>query len=457
MTRVLAKRRDTNGVEAVAGLGRQAGALVASALQCGAMSPRKARRLESALRSAVNTDFGTRHEESAIRQYERLTGNAIVESNEHLLLWRFPRDETRQPANVKRVPLRPRTTRPAHDASTSVDTDTSYRLLIAIDRCRAALAVERAEMLWYWRLLRMVDASAELEDYCIGGDEPRWDAFGLMSDLRIARGRRLLATLQMESRMRQKAEGRLRWLHDALGEDAAAGSGGRSGRRTSSSSIPRASHYCHGGDLWDIDGLNDDLRIERRKMMAVMNELAALGEDVTPNASWRRGEEEADDTADMQCLFYLCGAVDGITDELVPPSDGANDEDGWSVRRVVVEIKQRVGSIKSPPPFYDEVQLATYCLMLNHEEGDLVQCLREEGGDGVSNILITRLSLTAEPTRHGANWKEHVLPRLYAFARAVHNLRVCRKSRYRYLLSRPQQRRRLLAEAMPHLSVVLGR
>ena len=91
--------------------------------------------------------------------------------------------------------------------------------------------------------------------------------------------------------------------------------------------------------------------------MAVMSELAALGEDVAPNASWRRGEEEDDDAADTQCLFYLCGAVDGITDELVPPSDGANDDDGWSVRRVVVEIKQRVGSIKSPPPFYDEVQL----------------------------------------------------------------------------------------------------
>ena len=40
----------------------------------------------------MNADFGTRFEDDALRLYERQTGCHVVESNEHLLFWRFPVD-----------------------------------------------------------------------------------------------------------------------------------------------------------------------------------------------------------------------------------------------------------------------------------------------------------------------------------------------------------------------------
>ena len=111
MSNILAQRQSDH-TGAVKALGSQAGALVRGAVACGALSsPRKARRLEAALRSAVYTDFGTRHENDAIRLYERQTGCQVGEANEHLLLQYWHADPLRPPEPLRRVPLRARSSR----------------------------------------------------------------------------------------------------------------------------------------------------------------------------------------------------------------------------------------------------------------------------------------------------------------------------------------------------------
>ena len=477
MVNVLAQRADTN--EMIGSFGQQAGALVERAVTCGAVPKRTARRLESALRSAINTEFGTRHEDHAVRLYERQTGCEVVESNEHLLLWDFPADHSLPPAPVRRVPLRPRRKAPLADArrggGDGCPAECGGAIFRAIDRCRAALAVERREEHCWFAVLRVLDPEAQEADYyhsVLGDEARRWDVLGLMSDLRIARGRSLLAALREEARQRQRAQSQLhKLLASALGDhDGAADCGAPEGGRTDGSSnyerqvaggcdaerhaeaLPTLRDYCHGGDRWDVHALRSDLAIERCHRRRACAALAARGGSPPVESEERAGGCGA---------FYLAGAVDGVCSELVPPplTDTAatdrregEDNEGWSVRRVVVEVKNRVGSIKTPPPFYEEVQLTTYCLMLDCEEGDLVQCLRQRTGE---HIHVSRLSVHAEPTRHAQSWHTHVRPRLHTFAAFVHRMRHSRVLRYRYLLGGPAQRRSILVEGLPHLSDVL--
>ena len=71
-------------------------------------------------------------------------------------------------------------------------------------------------------------------------------------------------------------------------------------------------------------------------------------------------------------------------------------------------------------------------------------CVRTGSGRGGSTNHISRLSLSAQPTCHGAAWHAHVLPRLYAFAELVHALRESRERRYGYLLGGRRKRLAIL-------------
>ena len=94
-------------------------------------------------------------------------------------------------------------------------------------------------------------------------------------------------------------------------------------------------------------------------------------------------------------------------------------------------------------------QATTYCLMLGVEAADLVQCLRASSSE--STIHVTRIPLHGPPLHHGPAWWSHVLPRLYAFARAVHAFRGSSALRYAYLLGGDEARDALLARHLPHL------
>lgn len=57
---------------------------------------------------------------------------------------------------------------------------------------------------------------------------------------------------------------------------------------------------------------------------------------------------------DNEVLFVVVGAVDGVAEEVVAAPE---DADEWETRRVIVEIKNRMGRVRNPPPLYDQIQL----------------------------------------------------------------------------------------------------
>ena len=71
ITGVLAERSSTNVMEAVQGLNKQATSLVETACSRGAFSDATAKVLRNAIRTSINTDFGNRQEDAAIKLYER--------------------------------------------------------------------------------------------------------------------------------------------------------------------------------------------------------------------------------------------------------------------------------------------------------------------------------------------------------------------------------------------------
>jgi hypothetical protein len=70
--------------------------------------------------------------------------------------------------------------------------------------------------------------------------------------------------------------------------------------------------------------------------------------------------------------FTLVGKVDGVSYQMDLSSD---DHNAWKPLKVIVEIKNRVRRLHSPPPLYEQIQLVTYMLMTGATYGDLVQVL----------------------------------------------------------------------------------
>lgn len=62
--------------------------------------------------------------------------------------------------------------------------------------------------------------------------------------------------------------------------------------------------------------------------------------------------------------FVLVGAIDGMSEEI---ADIPEDGDTLKLRRVVVEVKNRMGSARHPPPLYDQIQLVVRGIMYLRE------------------------------------------------------------------------------------------
>ena len=193
LSAVLQSGASTQTVAGVARLGEAASGLIAGMTGVGA-SARTV--LECGVRSALNTDFGTRHEAEALGLYERSSGGSVRGSNDALYSWRFPPQLGAPPQPVTILPPRRRRPRPLARGGSPCGRASGgccgCGRLRAIDRARAAAAVARGEVRWHLRMLRALDGRAAPSDYLHDGV---WDAAGLMSDLRISRGRRLLRLL----------------------------------------------------------------------------------------------------------------------------------------------------------------------------------------------------------------------------------------------------------------------
>ena len=66
-------------------------------------------------------------------------------------------------------------------------------------------------------------------------------------------------------------------------------------------------------------------------------------------------------------------------------------------------------------------------------------------------MAIHRVRLSDPPLKLDEGWHTHIVPRLYAFADLVYELRADDSARYRYLLSMPQEQRAFVAARCPHL------
>eukprot|EP00658_Telonema_sp_P-2_P030444 TRINITY_DN2298_c0_g2_i1.p2 TRINITY_DN2298_c0_g2~~TRINITY_DN2298_c0_g2_i1.p2 ORF type:complete len:254 (-),score=59.22 TRINITY_DN2298_c0_g2_i1:621-1382(-) len=145
-------------------------------------------------------------------------------------------------------------------------------------------------------------------------------------------------------------------------------------------------------------------------------EQEALVEAAASTLTWVPTGDEPEAEAEGT-LFEIVGQVDGMTEQLEMVGPGP---DQWGLTRVVVEVKNRVSQIKDPPPFYDQVQVVVYCVMLGCSTGHLVQFVNS--GSALDKVTVSPV-LLEDKGLHRQAFYDTILPRLYTVAEAVHTLR----------------------------------
>lgn len=273
-----------------------------------------------------------------------------------------------------------------------------------------------------------------LADYWHGGDS--WDLDGLRRDLRWARARARARTRKQSTREEMRTANEAVGLKAPL-DSACNGIVQKLLCGVSRFHVSEPQHHAE-----------DDQHIQGDAFGAGTNAKLLRGKHVADEST---GAKEPDDTgfdatgpssAELEQeppLFYLIGAVDGIADEFIPVDSHGVQFDEWTIRPLIVEVKNRVRRVSTPPPFYDVVQAVTYCRMVGCDAADLVQALNDK-------IHISRIELDGPPMWHGAAWDNHVLPRLRAFATAVQKFRADTKLRASYLCGDERWRAKLLRD-----------
>ena len=110
----------------------------------------------------------------------------------------------------------------------------------------------------------------------------------------------------------------------------------------------------------------------------------AYSEERSTEASIDLNDDEGAISQTKNCkpFFTLCGAFDGVREELccrqkIDASQGIEEEE-WDLRKVIVECKHRMREVKNMPPLYDQIQTVAYCLMYDAEVADIVQVFRTD-------------------------------------------------------------------------------
>jgi hypothetical protein len=187
--------------------------------------------------------------------------------------------------------------------------------------------------------------------------------------------------------------------------------------------------------------------------------------------------------------FCIIGKVDGISYQLDTSSDDVNQ---WKEMKIVIEMKNRVKRIFTPPPLYEQIQLVSYLIMTGCQYGDLVQVLPEEEENvddqqaieatapsqpkdegtstctsvqsdkesylkpvswNSSNYSITRITLDGSPYHHRYHWDTAIIPRLHIFKDAIQSLRKDDELRYSFLLGSDEERLLLIYHLCPYFTM----
>ena len=80
------------------------------------------------------------------------------------------------------------------------------------------------------------------------------------------------------------------------------------------------------------------------------------------------------------------GAIDGIREELIPSTQGGDDDDNsWVLAKVIVKCKHQMYKLQASPPLYEMIQITAYCFMYQVQDANLVQVLREKNDENIRN------------------------------------------------------------------------
>jgi hypothetical protein len=137
--------------------------------------------------------------------------------------------------------------------------------------------------------------------------------------------------------------------------------------------------------------------------------------------------------------FVIRGYVDGMAEELVPspsscvsetqtqtksPADSQSqslsgvkeeveefmmDDCDWEVQRIILEVKNRLYRIKSPPPFYDQIQLVIYLKLHKLIEGDLIQFVKRKDRRSTTSSSSSSSVKTDTPSSSSSSSSSSIL------------------------------------------------
>ena len=377
---------------AVAAARAAAGRAVAAAVARREVSAAEGAALASYARHGAHTAFGRRQENDAIAAYERATGNAVRDGNNVRHELRFDASGAWTAAK-RRERSRSRVNRAVRRFAESDDAARELPPWPAADRRAAhALADE----------LGLGHASS-----------------GAGADRRVVLAKPPTGWHYLDS----AREPRGPFYDDAMRAWIAAGWFGddvlvaRSGRCCACVSAV----YRRLGDV--RRGCGD----ARCRAAALFRPPAPACLAAYDGASSDSSDGDSDDDLPAGAageLFRVVGYVDGLSDEV--------DVDDWTARPIVVEIKNRMASTRTPD-LYDQLQIVAYCIMTGCAAGHLVQRVRSADD---APVRVDRVALAD----HEKDWRAVVVPRLVALAEAVLALRRDAPRRRAWLRSSPRDR-----------------
>mmetsp|Transcript_23362 Transcript_23362/g.79746 ORF Transcript_23362/g.79746 Transcript_23362/m.79746 type:complete len:494 (+) Transcript_23362:1-1482(+) len=391
------------------------------------MQPADAVRITDHVKHAANTGYGNSNEGAALDAYEMQTGNSVTQRNDVMYKMKFWRDASREPT-VSATPMDsradPRDAGPPKKVKRAVDafalSDAAFAELspkLTLRERQAAHAYADALGLGHSSLgsgeerrLVLTKAATGWEYVDLSGAvQGPFDDENMRTWLRNAAFHAVGDELCLK-RTRPVA------FERGCGCCSSFSNLGQV-RRGHASCPPRANGRCAAEALLGQD--------------ALFAEYASDGET-------KATDDESETTADDDDEFAILGMIDGLADVV----DYSTED--WCTEQIVVEMKCRIKPIDPRTlNLYEVVQLVIYMLFTNSDAGDLVQCHAPRGqAVTAADVHVTRINLAD----HAQDWWTICVPRLYALAAAVHDIRADDSRRRAWLAATPAAQWRIAAE-----------
>lgn len=434
---------------------------VEKAVVAAKLSKRERQLLREATRSAVDTGFGTSHEDDALDQLGQITQTEVHSRNQAILAWHFATrgNDTVAPLGSAQPLLYPRQEqrRDGKGQGTTISiSDESHR------KEKASKSADRQSSQEMAKLDSVADKESELRgkenknlpnaELCLSAEK---------------------TTIQLPPGGDDASK-----LHavDSLENDQALDLERR--QSTTASSVP-------------AENVEKEITGAKQKVAEQIRPVV----DPTEESDVDSGDEENVQSSQIHAttnftkppFFSILGSVDGIRDEIISLGN-ENDEDdnaSWQMETLVVEVKHRMKRVHAIPPLYEQVQAVVYAFMYQVPATEIVQVLRTKKSEPANEnkkpklppkdevrpknqtldafiktnqessienaeatkalegehslaITVNRVNVDDPVLKHRQSWSEIILPRLRSFVEAVYRIRGEDHKRYRFLMASSQ-------------------